>query len=102
MSNTIIEYKQLRVTINSSFKISLTQTSGTGFKWFLKKDEQFLEMVDEKSNLTSHKPGSEITIEFELNPIKTGETVIEATYKRSWESSYFRKIVYKITISNSA
>ena len=96
-----MEIKQLKVLLQKSFVIGLDLNSGTGFKWHVNSDENFVKLLDERTNSPSNKPGSTYLCEFEFYTLQEGKTLLEFMLKRTWEQTPTQKIIYELEILSS-
>lgn len=91
---------EMGVRLNSEFKISLESNPTTGYKWEAKFDENFLKLqADTFFKPSEPRIGQGGTQTFEFLPVKSGETIVEFLYKRSWEKQQAQTKQYKVIVA---
>ncbi|MDD1759916.1 MAG: protease inhibitor I42 family protein [Methanothrix sp.] len=95
-------HDSIRAELGQTFSISLESNPTTGYIWTVDFDQRFLNGVTElNGTISSMRPmligtgGQQI---FSFTPIKEGQTIISAIYKRPWEETAAEKRIFLIII----
>ena len=91
----------ISTNVGQEFVIALDSNPTTGYNWEEHHDDSLLSLVDDE-----YKPdekaaglvGAGGTQYFQFKALKTGETIIIVTYKRSWEEGYAEQKVFNVDI----
>ena len=96
----------IRAELGQTFSISLESNPTTGYTWTVDFDQRFLIGGTElKSTINPMRPaligagGRQI---FSFKPIKEGQTIISAVYKRPWEETAAEERMFLIIILPSS
>ena len=85
------------------YEVSLDSNPSTGYQWQVEFDEDFLEMVDHRFEFDSDTnpplPGTAGKDTFVFRAVAKGNTRVEFTYKRPWETESLETKVYALDIS---
>jgi len=92
----------IRAELGQIFSISLESNPTTGYTWTVDFDQMFLSGgTESKSTINPTRPaligagGQQI---FSFTPIKEGQTIISAVYKRPWEETAAEERMFLIII----
>ncbi|MFH0960562.1 MAG: protease inhibitor I42 family protein [Pseudomonadota bacterium] len=91
---------EISATLNKPFRIELAASIGsTGYSWSARFDEAFLKLEKSSYEKPESKllgaPGKQV---FVFVPLKSGNTKIEMSLKRPWESSALKSEIYQIFV----
>jgi inhibitor of cysteine peptidase len=90
--------QELEVKLGSQFVIELPSNRTTGYGWEAHYDETLLELSASKYECSSERPGSGGTESFIFKASREGRALIRMLYKRPWEETTAREILYEVTI----
>ena len=92
--------QELEVKLGSQFLIELPSNRTTGYEWEAYYDEALLELSASKYEHDSERPGSGGTESFRFKASRKGRALIKMLYKRPWEETAAREILYEVTIKD--
>lgn len=89
--------------LGDTYEVSLDSNPSTGYRWLVEFDEDYLELVDRRfeldSDLNPPPPGTGGKETFVFRTVAKGNTQVEFTYKRPWESESLDSKLYALDIS---
>ncbi|MFC2056875.1 protease inhibitor I42 family protein [Chloroflexota bacterium] len=88
-------------TVGQEFVIALDSNPTTGYNWEVIHEEDMLSLEKEEYDPDKTEPGlvgTGGTQYYHFKALKTGETIIVVTYKRSWEEEYSEQKVFNVEI----
>lgn len=91
----------INTTVNQEFIIALDSNPTTGYDWEASYDENMFSLEKEEYNPDEKEPGlvgAGGTQYYQFKALKTGETEITVTYKRSWETEYAEQKIFTVDI----
>ena len=86
--------------LGNHFLIELPSNRTTGHRWEAHYDETLLELSASKYKCGSQRPGSSGTESFRFKASRKGKAIIKMLYKRPWEDTVAREILYEVTIKD--
>jgi len=92
---------QIRVGAKERFALELPAMPGAGYKWEVEFDSSNLSLVGETQKPAGNVGGNNVQC-FEFEALSAGKAVVNATYKRRWESQALEKKVFNVTITAKA
>lgn len=94
--------RRIDIGINQEFVIALGSNPTTGYGWQESHDESLLRLVESRYEMGKEAKGGVVGaggIEyFRFQALKTGETRITVSYKRSWEEESLERKVFIVSI----
>ena len=91
----------INTTVNQEFTIALDSNPTTGYSWEASYDGNILSLVKKEYKQKETMPGMVGvggTQYYQFQALKTGETEITVTYKRSWKTGYYEQKVFTVDI----
>ena len=88
--------------VGQEFVIALDSNPTTGYNWEVIYEEDILSLEKEEYDPDKKEPGLVGvggTQYYHFKALKTGETIIVVTYKRSWEEGYAEQKVFNVDIN---
>lgn len=90
--------EEIEVAVKEVFTITLDSNPTTGYRWEVKYDDSFFELIFRKFNQLSEgigRAGQEI---FEFRGLTPCETKVEMIYKREWEEKPLKTISIRVKV----
>ena len=90
--------QKLNVRLGNEFLIELPSNRTTGHRWEATYDKLLLQLSTSNYKRISEKTGGGGIESFIFMPCKKGSTLIRMLYKRPWEETSSKEILYSVTI----
>jgi predicted secreted protein len=90
--------RDITVRVGDEFVIGLDSNPTTGYEWEAHFDSSMLQLVDRELSAHGAGIGSGGIERFRLKALNAGETTLELTYKRAWETIAAEDIVFHVHI----
>jgi predicted secreted protein len=92
--------QKLNVKLGKQFLIELPSNRTTGHRWQANYDKSLMQLSTTNYKRVSEKTGGGGTESFTFIPCEKGITLIRMLYKRPWEQTNAREVLYEVTIEN--
>lgn len=87
---------------NEIFRIELSASPTTGYRWEVSFEEEFIQLLDRRfQRVGGGRIGGRGTEIFQFRAIESGETQMVFQYKRAWEQRALEERIYAIVISKT-
>ena len=90
--------QKLNVRLGNEFLIELPSNRTTGHRWEATYDKLLLQLSTSNYKRISEKTGGGGIESFTFMACKKGSTLIRMLYKRPWEETSSKEILYSVTI----
>jgi len=92
----------IEINAGSQFDIALESNPTTGYSWEASYDQDQLELVDQSyepgENAQQGLVGAGGTDIFRFKALKSGQTQVMMSYKRSWETEYLEQKIFTVDV----
>jgi predicted secreted protein len=82
---------RISVTRGEKFKVELKAVPTAGYRWQTKYDDTYIKLISDDIKPISDKMGSGGLEQFVFHSTKSGDTMIEMSYKRPWEKGFSKQ-----------
>jgi predicted secreted protein len=83
------------------FVIELPSNRTTGHRWDVNNDKSLLELSNSNYKRVSEKIGGGGIEAFTFRACKKGKTFLRMVYKRPWEKTNAKEILYEVTVEDN-
>ncbi len=94
--------QEIEIGVGDQFIVVLESNPTTGYRWEADFDESFLKLVQDEFEPDEAEEGM-VGVggkqRFTFEGLKTGETELTLTYKRSWEEDFAEQKVFVVSIA---
>jgi len=90
--------EKLKVKVGKLFLIQLPGNRTTGYRWEADYDGALMGLSTSKYERFSEEAGSGGLETFRFMPCKKGRTVIRMVYKRPWEKTNAKELLYDVVV----
>jgi len=94
--------RELKAKVGIEFSIELPSNRTTGHRWEANFDSAFMQLLTSTYARSSQKIGSGGTESFTFKPLKKGRTLLRMVYKRPWEKTNAKEVLYEAKIDDSS
>lgn len=94
--------QKIEIGVGGQFIVVLESNPTTGYRWEADFDESFIKLVQdefEPDEVEEGMVGVGGKQRFTFEGLKTGETELTLTYKRSWEEDFAEQKVFVVSIA---
>src|SRR5712692_7440929 len=92
------QHRTIAAQVGDEFVIALEGNPTTGHEWEARFDHSRLELLDRQYSAEDHGIGAGGTQRFRLKAVAAGVADLRMAYKRSWEKTPARELVFQVRI----